>query len=376
MIFKNHRIVKFIGRPIWLFVLMAGLVMAGTIATQAAYADSSNVQTSPPIKVATKEIEPFVIIAGDRLSGFSIELWEEIAREAGLEFEYVEVVGVQDQLDAVLDGEVDLAIAAISITSEREDILDFSHPYFNSGLQIMTTPETVQLLPGLLRAVLDTEVIGLISGLLITMLLISHVVWLFERKNNPDFPQGYRKGIWQSFWWAAATVTTVGYGDTVPLSKWGRALGIIWMFAGLFVLANFTAALTAQVTLTTQATINSVIDLPGKAVVTLEGSTASDFLREQSIAHKQVETIEEAYEMLEGGDVDAVVYDAPILQHYAYGNGQGKVILTGPVFEPENYGIALPHDSPYREIINNAYLDVFEDGTYEELRLKYFGERQ
>ena len=81
------------------------------------------------------------------------------------------------------------------------------------------------------------------------------------------------------------TVTTVGYGDTIPRSKWGRLLGIFWMFTGFLVLANFTAAVTAQVTIAAQSTIESVSDLPGHTVVTVDGSTASGFLREERIAH-------------------------------------------------------------------------------------------
>ena len=42
-------------------------------------------------------------------------------------------------------------------------------------------------------------------------------------------------------WWAAATVTTVGYGDVVPSSPGGRLIGAVLMFLGIASLALLTA---------------------------------------------------------------------------------------------------------------------------------------
>jgi polar amino acid transport system substrate-binding protein len=60
-----------------------------------------------------------------------------------------------------------------------------------------------------------------------------------------------------------------------------------------------------------------------------------------------------------------------VLQHYALTSG--KLHVVGPVFNPEAYGIALPQGSPLREDINRTLLEIREDGTYEKLRIKYFG---
>ena len=40
-----------------------------------------------------------------------------------------------------------------------------------------------------------------------------------------------------AMWWAVATVTTVGYGDVVPVTIWGRVVGAITMVVGLLMLA-------------------------------------------------------------------------------------------------------------------------------------------
>ena len=49
-----------------------------------------------------------------------------------------------------------------------------------------------------------------------------------------------------AFWWASATVTTVGYGDVVPVTEIGRLLGIVLMFVGISIIGTFISALGAQ----------------------------------------------------------------------------------------------------------------------------------
>src|SRR5438132_11275102 len=89
------------------------------------------------LRVAVKRIAPFVFKHETELSGFSIDLWNALAQSLKVETTWVEVTTVGDQLQAVKSGNADAAIAAISITRERENIVDFTQPYFDSGLKIM-----------------------------------------------------------------------------------------------------------------------------------------------------------------------------------------------------------------------------------------------
>ena len=57
-----------------------------------------------------------------------------------------------------------------------------------------------------------------------------HLIWLAEHSGNPEqFPKGYLNGIDDGVWWAAVTVTSVGYGDKVPESITGRLIAFFWM---------------------------------------------------------------------------------------------------------------------------------------------------
>ncbi|NJN87607.1 MAG: transporter substrate-binding domain-containing protein [Leptolyngbyaceae cyanobacterium SL_7_1] len=93
------------------------------------------------LQVGIKDIPPFVFLTeGDDPYGFSIDLWKEIARELELETEFVPFDDVPTLLEAVKQNRVDVAIAAISITAEREaNGLDFSYPIYQSGLQLLVS---------------------------------------------------------------------------------------------------------------------------------------------------------------------------------------------------------------------------------------------
>jgi len=49
-----------------------------------------------------------------------------------------------------------------------------------------------------------------------------------------------------AFWWVSATVTTVGYGDVVPVTDLGRLMGIGLMFVGIAIIGTFISAFGAM----------------------------------------------------------------------------------------------------------------------------------
>jgi polar amino acid transport system substrate-binding protein len=81
--------------------------------------------TDQRLRVATRIIKPFVFEENRALTGFSIELWQEISSQLNAQSEFVIKPSVKDLLEATRSKEVDLAIAAIS-NREREIDWDFS----------------------------------------------------------------------------------------------------------------------------------------------------------------------------------------------------------------------------------------------------------
>lgn len=333
----------------------------------------------PVLKIVTQRTEPFVIYRDQRYHGFTIELWEHIARMLGLRYELYGVNTIAKLTDEVQRGAADVAVSGIGITSDREKRLDFSHSFLVSGLQIMVSEDADTILGEVffkvLAVIFAPELLYGVGLFLLILIVAAHVIWILERGHNPQFSNHYLEGLWQSVWWAVVTVTTVGYGDKTPTGIRGRAFGLIWILAGYFVFAYFTATVTSTVTVRElHSFINDPEDLYSKRVATVHKSTAAAYLSAEGIPCRRVKTIEEAYGLLEGGLVDAIVYDAPVLQHYARRGGKGKVKVVGLTFQKKSYGFAFPVGSGLRDRINVALLKLMEEGTYQEIRNKWFVE--
>ncbi|WP_138501242.1 transporter substrate-binding domain-containing protein [Nostoc sp. PA-18-2419] len=359
------------------FALYICIGLLSTILALSLIASSGLAQkplTQQPLLVATRVIPPFVLADKGQLSGFSIDLWQSIANEIGVEFKFIQYSTVPELLSAIRGNKANLGIAAISITAEREQNFDFSLPIFAGGLQILVrNPESnSSTFPNILQLFFSTSLLQVIGIALVLIAIAAHIIWLSERHHQQGIvSQSYFPGIFKACWWAAATLAT--QADEMPKGVVGRLVGIVWMFIGVLFAAYFTATATTSLTVQQlQGDIKSIDDLPGKLVATTAGSTAATYLREHHISVLEVAKIEQAYNALTTKKADAVVFDAPVLLFYAANEGKGKVQVVGSILREESYGIVLPNNSPYRKPVNKALLSLKENGTYQSLYDKWF----
>ena len=360
------------------FLLTVFAVLSTGIAARAQEPASS---PSKPLTVVTRKITPFVFEKNGRLTGYSIELWERVVREARLPFDpdngYKVVDNVQEMLDALRAGDADAGVAAVSITSEREKTIDFSQPFKESGLQILTKEQPGSSFGKIVSNLFRGHIIWLIGGLLLVLLLNSHIIWFLERKKNAEsFPEGYLAGIWEAVWWSVCTIITGGCENKAPLGVAGRLTAIVWMLAGAALFTYITATITSAMTVETlNSEIQSVADLKARkwTVATVAGSTAQSFLERQGLTVLTFPDVESACAALDAEKVKAVVYDAPMLLYYAKNNPDKTLGVVGELFEKQSYGIGVPQGSPYRDDITRAILVLREQGFFEELENKYFG---
>ncbi|MFN7105973.1 MAG: ABC transporter substrate-binding protein, partial [Pyrobaculum sp.] len=80
---------------------------------------------------------PWEWVMGDKVVGWDIDIAREIAKALGVELE-IRDIRFAGLLEAVRKGDVDLAISAITWTTEREKALDFSMPYYLESVVVVT----------------------------------------------------------------------------------------------------------------------------------------------------------------------------------------------------------------------------------------------
>jgi polar amino acid transport system substrate-binding protein len=349
--------------------IILGVIIVGIIlfSPLSAYAATDSTQ----VKVATRLIPPFVMEEKGKLTGFSIDLWKNLAAKMGVTADITTYPTLPTMLSAVDEKKADLAIAAISITAERNQKYDFSMPIYTAGLQILVRSSHGGT-PNLIRDLFSSALLQLLGLALVMVVVASHIIWLLERKHpSTSISKHYIPGIFEAAWWAAATLAT--QAEEMPKGPLGRIMAIIWMFTAVIFVAYFTATVTTGMTVQQlQGDIQGLKDLKGRVVATTTGSTAADFLRDRKIQTLEVDKINAAYEALSSQKVDAVVFDAPVLMYYAANEGAGNVQLVGDTFRPEDYGILLPAGSPLRKRIDTALLKLREDGTYQALYDQWF----
>lgn len=79
---------------------------------------------------------PFEYKDGDEYVGFDIDMWKEIAGDLGLEYE-LRPMDFSGIIPALQTGQIDVALAGITIKPEREEVIDFSDGYYDSGFLLM-----------------------------------------------------------------------------------------------------------------------------------------------------------------------------------------------------------------------------------------------
>lgn len=362
--------------------VVAGLLVLLTVVAPGAGAQPTPPSTPPgvptdrPIRLAVRQVEPFDIRRGDRWTGFSIDVWKALAAELGARTEFVEVATVKDQLDAVASGRADAAIGAISITAEREAAFDFSKPFLDSGIQIMTRQQDGGAgWLGIFEPIFSKVFLEILLLVGVLLLVAGHAIWLVERRRNPDFPKGYVHGVEAGLWWAVVTLSTVGYGDKTAQTKSGRAVSVVWMLLGILLVAQITATFASEATVNRlNGEIQSLSDLYGRKVVTVRDTAPARFAERQELSVRLVDDVTQAEQLLLDDKVDAVLYDAPILRYFTQTRGEGRAEMVGPLYEPQGYGVAVPEDSPLSESLDRALLTISEADTLASLKRRWFGD--
>ncbi len=348
------------------------------LCTMAAPAQAQADASSRPAKivVGTMRVPPFVVRSDDgQWSGLSIDLWMQIAADLKVPFEFREYdYDLAGLLDAVERSQIDAAIAAIPITLEGEARFDFTHPYFAAGLGIAVRAEPQGGMFGTLAGIFTSQVLVSIAALFGLLLFVGMLIWLLERRQKAHFDSRASHGIADGIWFAAVTMTTTGYGDKVPITAAGRAVAMAWMFASIFLVALFSATLASSFVVGRLKTdVTGPSDLARARVAGVSGTAGEQWLNAQGFRARSYPFVIQAMKALQRGDVQALVYEKPILGHMIKEYGWRELQVLPHSLAVRDYAIALPTDSPLKESINRALLKVVQGPDWKDLVQRYVG---
>jgi len=334
-------------------------------------ADASAGGSPAPLRVITIATAPFVLPRSDPPSGFSVDLWNEVARRMSVDFTWQVAREPAEILTALQTHAADVAIGAIAVTPESEQRVDFSLPYFDSGLRIMVPARYEVGIVSTLRSIPWGAIGHLFAAAVVIILLLANLLWLTEPRRDRNAARGYLSAIGEELWSTLLVIATLNVDREAPVLK--RIMVVIMWLLGVVLIAQLTATVTSTQTVARlQSTIRGPDDLPGKTIASAPGTVAGDYLTARGLPFRTVTYGPDGIRMLVRGEVQAVVFESATLQYWAARQGKGLVQVVGPLFRPEKYAIAVAEGSALRKQIDRALLEIYADGTYEKIYSAWF----
>ncbi|MEM7566308.1 MAG: transporter substrate-binding domain-containing protein [Pseudomonadota bacterium] len=315
--------------------------------------------------------------------GIGVDLWRLIAEREGLAYEMVALDS--PAIDALEQGTIDLALP-MTPTAEAEGRADFSHAFYTATLGAAGV-RTVDLWDTA-SAFLSWRFLRIVLGLSAILLVVGGLMWLIERRANPDqfgttdddvedgdaedagLGRRTLRGLGSGFWWSGVTMTTIGYGDKAPVTTLGRAVAMVWMLVALGITSALTASIVAATDLSSAGTLKIPSDLTDKRVAAVEDSASAAYLDAEGLSYETFGTLAEALRAASADRVDAVVGPLPALRHHVDAEGLDLAVSPSRA-EPNLMTIMLPDGSDLREPIDAAVLDLTTGSGWVALLDRY-----
>ena len=261
--------------------------------------------------------------------------------------------------------------------------IDYMPAHLNYGMAIVFNSRTVSFYEALFGAFSQAFFINFACFTFLLVIIFAHIVYFVERKTNPQFPKHYLDGIDDAMWWSIVSVTTVGYGDIVPITGLGRIVAVIWMLIGIVMFSILAGIMSSNFTSVRESVVSykSVGHLVAANVRVC--SYASEFGSGGVLAQipkaNQVpgSSMATCGEFMKQGMADVTVMDAPIAKYWRSVtpwaaalsiSGDINTYAIGLMF-PEGGGAAGNY---YKDLLKPAVIDFFDSTTSTDLASKWF----
>lgn len=361
--------------------LVAKWIAIVSAATTAAALSLPSCQAQPisldggELVVGTKDAPPFAMKTEDGTwTGISIDLWRRIADEKKWRYRLAEAQTVQELVDGVTAGKFDVAVAALTVTAARENVLDFTSAFYSTGLGIAVMAGGPPSWMPVVNALTSFGFAQAVLALIALALLVGLIVWFFERRHNEEFGGGLARGLSSSVWWTTVAMTQRGIGNFGPRTLPGRAIAMLWMVGSIIAIAVFTAGITSALTVKKlQGAVHSVADLSTVRVGTVSGTSGEASLALLRVKAQGFPTAKDGLVAMRRGEIDAFVYDKPLLAWTVNHEFRGTIQLLDSIFDPQNYAFAVVAHSPLRKPLSIAILENLQTRWWEETLFRYLG---
>lgn len=346
------------------------------------------------------------LTGNNRFEGFCVDLIHEICNRLHCKYEY-RLVGDESygkrhengtwsgMIGEVINREVDLAIADLTITLEREEVVDFTMPFMNLGISILfkkptkSSPKLFSFLSPFsfeVWAYMATAYLG-VSLLLFVLARFSPYEWGNPHPCNPKTEYLENTfSLLNSFWFTIGSLMQQG-SDVAPRATSTRTVAALWWFFTLIMISSYTANLAAFLTAERmKSPIESAEDLARQSDIPYgcveEGSTRSFFEASKLSPYKRMWTVmqtaqpsvftknnELGIERVKKGNY-AFLMESTTIEF----NTMKDCDLTqiGGLLDSKGYGIATPPGSPYRALISSEILKLSEEGVLYILKEKWW----
>jgi len=328
------------------------------------------------LRVGAYEYPPYVLKdENGSWDGLAVDLWRLISARQNIEYELV-TVAPESAIKDLQQGKIDVLLGRLDVSAELDRLIDFSHPFlveplgaaFEKRTLFPHWTEFVQGLPS--HGVYSVILVGLI-GLVVFAILF----WIAERgRENSHFDGHPIQAIGSALWFSAVTMTTVGYGDKTPLTPMGRALALVWMFAGILLISGFTATVASSVSAARTATaVFQLSDIARFQTGVLRGSSAEIQLRNAGIPSELFTSIDVALDAVEQDKIHAFVSDMVTIRYEL--NRPKWRGLRAAVMHDTSTRMAIPvrPGLPELELINVGVLEVMEDPAWQGVLRRWTG---
>lgn len=328
------------------------------------------------LRVGVAGSAPFVVSNNNDLTGISVELWQSVAADAGWGYHTQTFKSVEDALQELKAGKLDVVIGPISITSDRAKSVRFAQPYYQSSLSILSVSKA----PSLWDKISPLFSIKLLIAVFIFIFILAIVgtlLWLAERKENSEqFPNEFPRGVGNGMWLAIITMSTVGYGDIAPKTLRGRIVAGSWVVISIIFATSMVAGIASTLTLTSinHTSITKAEDLNGKNVAVPADSPAAGFIKEYGGSSVPMNNIAQGVQLLKDKKADAAVFDRPQLLYYLKKHPEKDLKISHSEYEKQGYGFVFPLNSRLIHTANIYLLHEAETDKTARITKEWLGD--